>query len=68
MRTVTVNVDEVLHETDLALLLLLSSSNGNQQEVWVPKSVIEDADDISFGDSDIEVEVAEWFTEKEGIA
>jgi len=68
MRTVTVNVDEVLHETDLALLFLLSSSNGNQQEIWVPKSVIEDADDISVGDSDVEIEIAEWFTEKEGIA
>lgn len=63
MRTVTLRVAEVLRETDLALLLLLDDDD----EHWVPKSVIEDADDITTGDTDLEVQVAEWFCEKEGL-
>lgn len=40
----------------------------DRERVWVPKSVIEDADDITVGDEDLEVNVAEWFAEKEGLS
>lgn len=63
MRTITLYVDEVRRETDLALLLVVEGD-----EVWVPKSLIEDADAIAAGDEDIEVEVAAWFAEQEGYA
>jgi hypothetical protein len=63
MATVTLTVLKVVAETDLALLLELE-----EDQVWVPKSVITGADEIDVGDEDIEVEVAEWFAEREGLA
>lgn len=62
MRTVTIEVEEVKAETELAFLFVI-----NGEESWVPKSQVEDADDIEKGFSGIEVEVAEWFAEKEGL-
>lgn len=62
MRTVRVDVDRVEAETALALLLVVGA-----EEVWVPKSQIEDADEISVGDEEIEVEIAEWFCQQEGL-
>lgn len=62
MRTVTFEVERVERETELALLLLI---DGNK--VWVPKSQIDGAEEIGEGDEDIEVEVAEWWAEKEGL-
>lgn len=34
-------------------------------EVWVPRSVCEDGDELDMGDTDICV--AEWFAEREGL-
>jgi hypothetical protein len=62
MRTVMIQVEEVRRETDLALLFVVDG-----EEVWVPKSQIEESDEISEGDEDIEVNVAEWFAEQEGL-
>ena len=62
MASVTICVHQVVRETDKAFLFLLDSG-----ETWVPKSVVEDADDIAEGDDDLEVEVAKWFAEKEGL-
>ena len=74
MRTVSVAVDEVLRETDLAFLFAFpgdadgdSVLDDDRERLWVPKSVIEDADEIAVGDEEIEVNVAEWFAEKEGL-
>jgi hypothetical protein len=64
MDTVTIEVAEVLAETDLALLFRLD----DDEAVWVPKSVITHADEIDVGDEDIEVEVKAWFAEREGMA
>lgn len=62
-RTVTIAVEVVLRETDLALLFVI-----DDDEVWIPKSVIEDAETIDVGDEDIEINIASWFAEKEGLA
>ena len=57
------DIDEVVRETDLALLLRFEDGD----EVWIPKSVIESVDQIRDGDAEIEVSIAEWFCEKEGL-
>lgn len=62
MRYVTVGVSKVLQETALAFLFETEES-----EVWVPKSVIEEPDEIAVDDEDIEVNVKTWFAEKEGL-
>lgn len=62
MDTVTIEVLRVIAETDLALLMELEDG-----EQWFPKSVITDAEDIDVGDTEIEIEVKEWFAEKEGL-
>jgi hypothetical protein len=63
MRTVLIAVDRVEHETDLALLLVIDG-----EEVWCPKSVVEDVDEVSKGDEDVELNIAEWWCEREGLA
>ncbi len=62
MRYTTVGVSKVLQET--ALAFLFETEDG---ETWVPKSVLESPDDIAVDDEEIEVEVAAWFAEKEGL-
>lgn len=57
------DIDEVVRETDLALLLRFEDGD----EVWIPKSVIESVDQIRDGDAELEVSIAEWFCEKEGL-
>jgi len=76
VRTVTIAVDEVKQETDLAFLFVLPCDGPEsddifddaRERIWVPKSVIEDADDLSRGDVEIEVEIAEWFAIQEGLS
>jgi hypothetical protein len=62
MDTVTIEVLRVVAETDLALLLELEDG-----EQWFPKSVITDAESIDVGDEDIEIQVASWFADREGL-
>jgi hypothetical protein len=50
MATVTLSIALVLRETDLAFLFRLDDNS----EVWVPKSVVTDADEIAEGDEDFE--------------
>ena len=54
--TESVEYDEHLHDTDDARLFLIDG-----QQVWIPKSVIEDDDDMGT------LEVATWFCEKEEL-
>lgn len=52
-------------ETPLAVCLELP---GLQEEVWIPKSQILRWDDDAYGRGDpCEIEVKEWFAEKEGL-
>lgn len=62
MRYRTVAVERVVAETDAAVLLTVDGDDR-----WVPKSLIENPAALDVGDVDIEVEVAEWFAEKEGL-
>ena len=53
---------EIIHISGGAVLC-----NDGDQEGWIPKSVIEDWDDDSYSVGDqAELEVEEWFAEKEG--
>lgn len=52
---------EVLHETEMAVLCEVDGD-----EVWIPRSVIEDGEDLETGDTG-DIEVAEWFAIKEGL-
>lgn len=63
MDYVTIQVERVEAETDLALLLVI-----DEESVWVPKSLIEEPDDYEVGNEDVEVEIAEWFCKREGLA
>ena len=53
-----------IHETDRAVLV----DAGLGEDLWIPKSVIEDFDNYSYekGD-DIEISVAAWFCEKNDL-
>ena len=60
---VTIDVNEVVRETDRAILIRLQ--NGHEQ--WVPRSQIENSDDFSTGDCDVEMSISEWFATKEDL-
>jgi hypothetical protein len=58
-----IEVELVAKETDLAFLFEIDGMS----PIWVPKSVIDDPDEIGVGDESIEVGIAAWFASKEGI-
>lgn len=60
---VHLDVERIVKETAAAFLLQLED-----RQVWVPKSVVSDAENYEEGDEDCTVSVAEWFAEKEGLA
>lgn len=61
MDYVTIEIDKIKRATDLAVLAEIGGS-----EYWIPRSVIEDGDDLDEGDFG-EINVAEWFAQKEGL-
>lgn len=63
MRYVPIPFDEILRETALAFLFVIEG-----EELWVPKSVIENPDTIDADEVGGEVWLAEWFSKKEGLS
>ena len=61
---VYLDVQEILRETDKAMLLRLESG----EEVWIPLSQIDDADTYSEGDRSCMISVTEWIAEQKGLA
>ncbi len=62
MRTVLIEVERVERETELAFLFVVEG-----EEIWVPKSVVAEPDEVSEGDEDLELNIAEWFAERENL-
>jgi len=52
---------EVKHITDKAILLVVSD-DGEEKQFWLPKSQVDDADDVAIGDT--ELYVTAWFRKK----
>lgn len=50
------DVDKIKKETDNAFLLVIKD-----KEIWVPRSLISDADDYEEGDKNCVVSVKEWW-------
>lgn len=59
---VEVEIDRILAVTAKALLI----SYDRGEELWVPKSVVEDSDTYIRGEYDF-IMVADWFARKEGL-
>lgn len=59
---VTLDDVRVIRVTDRAVLL----TQGDDREVWVPRSVCEDGDSLDVGDTDICV--SRWFAEREELS
>lgn len=60
---VYVQVDRIKVETDKAFLCLIGD-----EEMWLPKSQIEDVDDYEEGDTDVELAISEWIANEKGLA
>lgn len=58
-------VGEIIVATPKAVLLSFEEKKGVIREQWVPRSVIEDGEEVEEGDS--EIAVREWFIDKEGL-
>jgi hypothetical protein len=61
-RWVPVVADEVLKETERSFLLLIDG-----EEIWIPKSQVNNPDVIGQGELDVEIEVTEWIARQKGI-
>ena len=57
------------NRTDKAVLLTFFPDTTREQELWVPLSVLEDADEIDATNKDgkTDVSIAKWFLKKNGI-
>ncbi len=60
---VHVQVAEIVHETDRALLLRLE----DDRELWCPLSVVADPDDYNKGDLDVTVSIKRWWADKNDL-
>ena len=60
---VHVSVSKVVRETDKAFLLQIG-----EEEHWIPKSQMSDADDYATGDTDVTISVSEWIANAKGIS
>lgn len=58
----TIGVEEVLNETGMAYLFVIDG-----EEVWIPKSQMEDSDAVCVGDTEVEVEISQWLCEEKWI-
>lgn len=65
-RYVEVEVDTILKETDAAFLLGLDV-DGEDMEVWVPRSVVHEPDTYNEGDEEVVMEIQRWFADKEEL-
>ena len=52
--------DAIIARTEKAILFLIGD-----EERWVPKSLIEDPDELEEGGGDVSIQF--WFVEKEGL-
>lgn len=66
MSYTTLNISKILHETQDAFRVLIEGREEGE-EVWIPKSVIEDAECYVDGDEDCEMNVLTWFAKKEEL-
>lgn len=61
-RYIPIVVDEVLKETDKAFLCLIEGT-----QYWIPKSQMEDSENVSEGELDCEMAITEWIAQEKGL-
>ncbi len=60
---VCIDVEEILRETDKALLCLIDG-----KEVWIPLSQIAPEDrDVKVGDTDVGLSITSWIANEKGL-
>ena len=63
--TVTIRGAECIAETDKAIKVRAGDLD---EDIWVPKSVIDDDSEVYKADTDGDLIVAEWWARKEGLS
>ena len=62
-------IGDIVHETELATKVLLDEEQygdlGDDQEIWIPRSVCDAGSALSTGDTN--PDVAEWWIEDKGL-
>ena len=61
---VTVDFEEIVRETDKALLIRFDSDG---EDVWIPLSQMADPDDYRAGDKDGQISVTEWIAKEKNL-
>jgi hypothetical protein len=59
---VHVSVDEIVRETERALLVLIDS-----EEVWLPKSAVADGESYVPGDRNVTLSIRDWLAREKGL-
>jgi len=62
MRYVIIQVEEVVKETDLAVLLRIDG-----EDHWIPKSQISPDSEYVEAECDLEIEVTKWIASEKGL-
>lgn len=56
---------DVVHTTDKAILIA-TDDQGSLKQFWIPRSVIEDGEEVEEGEA-LDIHVETWWLEKEGL-
>lgn len=59
---VHVHVDEILRETEKAILCLIDG-----EEIWIPLSQLQDPEEYGRGDKDFTLSITEWIADQKGL-
>ena len=59
---VHVDVDQIKRETENSFLVVIDG-----EEIWLPKSHIEDSDDYVAGDADVCMSITQWIANKKDL-
>jgi hypothetical protein len=63
----TICIEEIKAETEKAFLVRIELEDDSYVDVWVPKSQIEDPEQFSAGETDIEMNVRRWVLSEKNL-
>lgn len=66
-RWVLLDVEQVLQVTDNAILVRIGLDGDEYEEVWLPKSQVQNPDDYEKGDTNVDISITGWLAREKGL-
>ena len=64
---VTIKVTKITAETPKAFLVELEDPGEGDEEIWLPKTQIANAEDYEEGDIDLDLSITQWIADQKGV-